>query len=161
MPANYTRFPNSEVRVFRAAPSTAPCLRADLTLDREVLAAHGSLTVPGHIWRTLQRLGPWVEPVLVDEWRALCALTANGWVVSYRMAKSKLHSLGSTRPEILFSHDQRLSACSSKDGRSLACGPVHGSVQECWTLITACLGRSDHVAISGICFQPHRGSIST
>lgn len=71
MPANYTRFPNTEVRVFRAATSKAPRIRGDLTLDREVLTAYGSLTDPGHIWRTLQRLGPWIEPVLVHEWSRL------------------------------------------------------------------------------------------
>jgi hypothetical protein len=38
------------------------------TLDGEVLGAFGSLTVPGGIWRTLQRLRSWVEPVLVGEW---------------------------------------------------------------------------------------------
>lgn len=71
MPVNFTRFPNSEARVFRTTSSTAPRIRGDLTLDRDILAAYGSLSVPGHIWRTLQRLGPWVEPVLVDEWARL------------------------------------------------------------------------------------------
>nr|AAQ87449.1 Hypothetical protein RNGR00324 [Sinorhizobium fredii NGR234] len=93
--------------------------------------------------------------------RVLSALTASEWVVPYCMAKSRLPLLGSTRPETLFSHDRRLSACSSKDGQLLACGLVRSSAQECWTLITACLGRSGPVEISGICFPPHRGSIST
>jgi hypothetical protein len=42
-----------------------------LTLDGEVLGQFGSLTVPGQVWRTLQRLGSWVEPVLVNEWARL------------------------------------------------------------------------------------------
>ena len=71
MPANYTRFPNSDVRVFGAVPATPPRLRGELTLDGEVLGAFGRLTVPGHVWRTLQRLGSWVEPVLVSEWARL------------------------------------------------------------------------------------------
>jgi hypothetical protein len=40
---------------------------------------YGSLTVPVQVWRTLQRLGSWVEPVLVNEWLALYALTASAW----------------------------------------------------------------------------------
>jgi hypothetical protein len=40
-------------------------------LESEVLGAFGTLSVPGHVWRTLQRLGAWVEPVLVTEWARL------------------------------------------------------------------------------------------
>ena len=35
------------------------------------LRASGRLKVPGHLWRALQRLGAWVEPVLVAEWARL------------------------------------------------------------------------------------------
>jgi hypothetical protein len=71
MPANYTRFPNSDTRVFRVSPATPPRVSDELTLEAEMLGAFGTLTVPGHIWRTLQRLGSWVEPVLVGEWARL------------------------------------------------------------------------------------------
>jgi len=71
MPANYTRFPNSDVKVFGATPAKPPRFSGELSLDGETLGAFGSLTVPGHIWRTLQRLGSWVEPVLVGEWARL------------------------------------------------------------------------------------------
>jgi len=71
MPATYTRFPNSDMPVFVAVATAPPRLRGELTLDGEVLRAFGSLTVPGHVWRTLQRLGAWVEPVLVAEWARL------------------------------------------------------------------------------------------
>lgn len=71
MPANYMHFPNSNAKIFGAVLSTPPRLRGELTLDREVLDAFGSLTVPGSVWRTLQRLGAWVEPVLVGEWARL------------------------------------------------------------------------------------------
>jgi hypothetical protein len=74
MPANYTRFPNSDAPVFGALPATPPHFKGELTLDGEVLAAFGTLTVPGHVWRTLQRLGSWVEPVLIGEWaRLVCS----------------------------------------------------------------------------------------
>ena len=67
MPANYIRFPNSDRTVLTAAPTALPRLRGELTLDGETLRTFGTLTVPGPIWRTLQRLGVWVEPVLVAE----------------------------------------------------------------------------------------------
>ena len=57
--------------MFGATPATPPRLRGELTLDGEMLGAFGHLTVPGHVWRTLQRLGSWVEPVLVGEWARL------------------------------------------------------------------------------------------
>jgi SAM-dependent methyltransferase len=71
MPANYTRFPNSDTRVFRASPANPPRFSGELTLEGETLGTFGTLAVPGHIWRTLQRLGSWIEPVLVGEWARL------------------------------------------------------------------------------------------
>lgn len=71
MPANFTRFPNSEAKVFAAVPATPPRFRGGVTLEGDVLRSFGHLTVPGHVWRTLQRLGSWVEPVLVAEWARL------------------------------------------------------------------------------------------
>jgi HNH endonuclease len=71
MPANYTRFPNSDARVFGASPARPPRFTGELTLDVDVLRAFGSLAVPGHVWRTLQRLGAWIEPVLIAEWARL------------------------------------------------------------------------------------------
>lgn len=70
MPANFTRFPGSDLRVFGAARArTRP--RQQLILDLETLGSWGSFTVPGHVWRALTRLGSWVEPVLVAEWARL------------------------------------------------------------------------------------------
>lgn len=71
MPAHYTRFPNSNAPVFKASTATAPRARGELILEAGVLGAYGSLAVPGHVWRTLQRLGAWVEPVLISEWARL------------------------------------------------------------------------------------------
>jgi HNH endonuclease len=72
MPANYIRYPNSDARVFGAAVAAPPrTMRDELTLDGEVLGQFGGLTVLGQVWRTLQRLGSWVEPVLVNEWARL------------------------------------------------------------------------------------------
>jgi SAM-dependent methyltransferase len=62
---------NSDARVFRASPTNPPRFSGELMLDGEMLGAFGTLTVPGHIWRSLQRLGAWIEPVLVGEWARL------------------------------------------------------------------------------------------
>ena len=75
MPANFTRYPNSNERVFGAKAARAP-RRSELALDAETLTAFGGIRVPGHVWRAMQRLGPWIEPVLVAEWARLTA----GWM---------------------------------------------------------------------------------
>ena len=67
MPANFTRYPNSSTSVF-AATAVSPIFRGPIALDAETLTAFGTLTVPGHVWRAMQRLGPWIEPVLAAEW---------------------------------------------------------------------------------------------
>jgi SAM-dependent methyltransferase len=71
MPVRYTRFPNSDARVFEVASAMPSRIKGELVLDGETLSTFGHLVVPGHIWRTLQRLGSWVEPVLVGEWARL------------------------------------------------------------------------------------------
>jgi SAM-dependent methyltransferase len=67
MPVRFTRYPNSGVTVFGASVA-GPRLRGALALDVDTLSAFGTLTVPGHVWRAMQRLGPWIEPVLSAEW---------------------------------------------------------------------------------------------
>lgn len=71
MPANFTRYPNSEVRIFEASPVRAPRVRDQIRMDAETLWTFGGIGVPGPVWRTLQRLGAWVEPVLISEWARL------------------------------------------------------------------------------------------
>jgi hypothetical protein len=80
--------------VFGAAPTTPPRIRGDLTLDGEVLGAFGGLTVPGHVRRTLQRLGSWVEPVLVGEWARLVRTYGERMGELSLMARSKLRLSG-------------------------------------------------------------------
>lgn len=70
MPANFTRYPNSAERVFGAAYGRT-ARAALLSLDTDTLAQFGSLAVPGHVWRAMQRLGAWIEPVLAAEWARL------------------------------------------------------------------------------------------
>jgi hypothetical protein len=71
MPANFTRFPGSDQRVFGATRTRAKQKPDHLILDLETLRCWGRFTVPGHVWRALTRLGSWVEPVLVAEWARL------------------------------------------------------------------------------------------
>ena len=71
MPANFTRYPNSQKPVFDAAPTRAPRFKTEIVMEAETLRAFGVIRVPGPIWRSLQRLGAWVEPVLVGEWARL------------------------------------------------------------------------------------------
>lgn len=71
MPAHFTRYPNSQRPVFEAAPARAPRFAGEITMDAETLRSFGRIGVPGPVWRTLQRLGAWVEPVLIAEWARL------------------------------------------------------------------------------------------
>lgn len=71
MPANFTRFPGGDQRVFGANRMRAPRTRQALILDLATLWQWGSLNVPGHVWRALTRLGAWIEPVLITEWARL------------------------------------------------------------------------------------------
>ncbi len=71
MPATFTRYPNSDAKVFDAAPARAPRILHEICMDTETLRTFGLIGVPGPVWRTLQRLGAWVEPILVSEWARL------------------------------------------------------------------------------------------
>lgn len=70
MPATFIRYPNTDARVFAAAIGRAK-RGSCLALDAASLSAFGTLAIPGHIWRAMQRLGAWIEPVLAAEWARL------------------------------------------------------------------------------------------
>lgn len=70
MPARYTTYPNAGDPVFQGVGRPVR-VRGPVTLTPETLAAWGYLSVPGPLWRTLLRLGAWVEPVLISEWARL------------------------------------------------------------------------------------------
>lgn len=70
MPANFIRYPNSDARMFPAMATRAPRPQ-QLVLDENVLASFGSVSVPGHVWRAMQRLCAWIEPLLIVEWARL------------------------------------------------------------------------------------------
>src|SRR5262249_41959787 len=68
MPANFITYPNSSTRVFGATPRRSPRPSDALVLDAATLRMYGTIAVPGHIWRAMQRFGAWIEPVLTAEW---------------------------------------------------------------------------------------------
>ncbi|MNS01486.1 bifunctional 3-demethylubiquinone-9 3-methyltransferase/ 2-octaprenyl-6-hydroxy phenol methylase [compost metagenome] len=71
MPARYIRYPNSDAQVFEATPVRRHKHQGEIIMDAETLRGFGAICVPGPVWRTLLRLGSWVEPVLVKEWARL------------------------------------------------------------------------------------------
>jgi SAM-dependent methyltransferase len=54
--------------VQRGRPGTVP---GALLIDAAYLQSFGSLRVPLHLWRALQRFSAWVEPALIAEWSRL------------------------------------------------------------------------------------------
>jgi hypothetical protein len=104
MPANYIRYLNSDAKVFGAAVAAPPRTMPVLTLDGEVLGQFGSLTVPGQVWRTLQRLGSWVEPVLVNEWARLVRAYGERMGRMISPGEWRRNWRGSIRPGTLNSH---------------------------------------------------------
>ncbi len=71
MPANFTRFPNSDRRVFDVQRMRSPRRGDRLILDAETLRGWGTLRIPGNVWRAMTRFGAWIDPVLVAEWARL------------------------------------------------------------------------------------------
>ncbi|PJG48914.1 hypothetical protein CAF53_12220 [Sphingobium sp. LB126] len=70
MPANFTRFPNSDQRIFEVVRQRR-AKAAGLELDLQRLQTWGTLVIPGHLWRALSRFGAWIEPMLIAEWSRL------------------------------------------------------------------------------------------
>ncbi|KAA2211225.1 HNH endonuclease domain-containing protein, partial [Teichococcus oryzae] len=67
MPATFMTYPRGGaiLPVSRGRAGAAP---EALQLDAAYLASFGTLRVPLHLWRALQRFAAWVEPALVAEW---------------------------------------------------------------------------------------------
>ncbi|MFO1080486.1 MAG: class I SAM-dependent methyltransferase [Reyranellaceae bacterium] len=69
MPATFTTYASGEpVFPVRSGNVRRP---ASVRLDHAYLSAFGTLLVPRHLWRALQRFDAWIEPALVTEWRRL------------------------------------------------------------------------------------------
>lgn len=70
MPATYLTHPGTQSPIFgvrsrRAGTSTGSGM---LRLDEAGLWGFGTLTVPSHLWMAFRRWGPWIEPLLRQEW---------------------------------------------------------------------------------------------
>jgi SAM-dependent methyltransferase len=73
MPATYMTYPNGGpiLPVERGRPGAAP---GALLIDAAYLImSFGTMRVPLHLWRALQRFTAWVEPALIAEWTRLMA----------------------------------------------------------------------------------------
>lgn len=113
-PAHYTTFPNSDTPVFAASRASPPRLDGDLVLDRDFLSAFGRLTVPGHVWRTLQRLGPWVSPCSSPNGRDSSGSTRTTRGRPSPQVRSRPASLGSIRSATRHSPGASRMACSRR-----------------------------------------------
>lgn len=69
MPAHFTTYASGEP-VFPTHVGNVH-RPAVIRLDHAYLSAFGSLLMPRHLWRALQRFDAWIEPALVTEWRRL------------------------------------------------------------------------------------------
>jgi SAM-dependent methyltransferase len=72
MPATFMTYPNGGpiLPVARGRLGGAP---SALLIDAGYLRSFGTLRVPLHLWRALQRFTAWVEPALIAEWTRLMA----------------------------------------------------------------------------------------
>lgn len=69
MPATHLTYRDGR-RIFPVVRET-PRSPRNLTLSHEYLRAFGTLSVPVHLWRAMQRYAVWIEPALVEEWLSL------------------------------------------------------------------------------------------
>ena len=69
MPATYLTYTDGR-RIFPVARKR-PRPPRSMTLTPEYLGAFGTLSVPTHLWRAMQRYAVWIEPALIEEWLAL------------------------------------------------------------------------------------------
>jgi SAM-dependent methyltransferase len=70
MPMRFTTYPNSAEAVFAAMGRPLRPAGA-FVVDHAFLRQWGELLIPGGLWRTMLRLGAWVDPVLTAEWARL------------------------------------------------------------------------------------------
>ena len=77
MPARHLKYPGGgvvfPVKTWRRLP--APDV---ITLDEIYLSSFGTLSMPMHLWKSLQRFDAWIEPALVAEWKRLMQGYAEG-----------------------------------------------------------------------------------
>ena len=152
MPATYIRYPGSDRRVFGTTKAQPPRAGSEIILDVAMLRAFGTLVVPGHLWRALQRLGAWVEPVLVAEWARLVRGYGErmGRAVAPGTVEAALTWLDPARDTAL----ARMAARRVQEGgHPLTCvwSGARLARRGCSTSTTACRGRPGRAGTCGTC----------
>lgn len=71
MPVRYTKMPNTTTQVFEVELGRSERGAGVLTITPQMLWSWGRLSMPGPLWRAMQRFGIWIEPVIVAEWTRL------------------------------------------------------------------------------------------
>ena len=71
MPATHLTWPDDSP-IFPVRRVSRVAARGGV-LDEGYLRAFGTLRVPAHLWRAMQRYSVWIEPALVEEWIGLTA----------------------------------------------------------------------------------------
>lgn len=69
MPATYMTY--ADGRAILPVERKPTRLPDTLRLDEAYLSSFGTISVPTHLWRAMQRYSVWVEPALVEEWIGL------------------------------------------------------------------------------------------
>jgi SAM-dependent methyltransferase len=71
MPVNFTKYPNSDERIFKSNSARPNRVPTEFVIDAACLSQFGELQVPEHVWFALCRFGCWIEPSVVSEWTRL------------------------------------------------------------------------------------------
>ncbi len=68
MPANFTRFPGSDERVFTGRCRTQVRIFDAVDVNETFLWSFGTFSLPVNLWRAFARYAPWIEPAILTEW---------------------------------------------------------------------------------------------
>lgn len=123
MPANFIRYTGLGQQIFRALKARAGKTPPSISFDVETLWAWGALRVPGQIWRTMSRLGSWIEPVLTTEWARL--------MKGYAERMGMVLPLGQAEAALLWEEPTRDTTLGRAAARRVF--DNHGNVICCWS----------------------------
>ena len=123
MPSNFIRYPGSDQQVFRALKQRVGKSSGTIALDVETLWSWGAMRVPGHVWRTMSRLGAWIEPVLVAEWSRL--------IRTYSERMGKVVPIGQSEAALAWEEPIRDTTVGRAAVRSII--DTGGDISCCWT----------------------------
>ncbi len=67
MPSTYMTYPNGG-RIFPCERTRPLRVQSSLDIEGAYLSSFGTLSIPSHLWRAMQRYSSWIEPSLIAEW---------------------------------------------------------------------------------------------